>query len=440
VKSIRARLITGLLSLAALVTLLSGTLTYRRILEETSDLFDYQLRQMALSLRDQTSVTPTLDLPPQGDADFVIQVWNPFGTRVYLSRPGLPLIDRAVIGYTDLEVQGQRWRAYALQTDSGVIQIAQPWRVRQQLARAAALRSVYPILLFLPLMAIAIGWIVGRGLAPLSRVAREVQQRDAHSLAPIDTPALPLEVSPLVNELNRLLARLSAAFEAQRTFVADAAHELRSPLTVLRLQVQLLQRAPDAAARQTATEQLGAAIERAIHLAAQLLTLARSEADSVTESVPLSLEAAAREGVTDAATAAAHKGTDLTLEAEPGVQVRGDAAALRILVRNLVDNAVRHTPAAGHVRVWIGRAAGGDPLLRVEDSGPGIPASERARIFDRFYRRAGSPEGGSGLGLAIVRAIADRHGAAVALEDAAGGGLAVTVRFASQPPAVPEKS
>ncbi|MBL6751647.1 MAG: sensor histidine kinase N-terminal domain-containing protein [Nevskia sp.] len=437
--SIRARLIAGLLALAAVVLLLSVTLTYRRILEETSGLFDYQLRQMALSLRDQASMAPTLDLPPQGeDADFVIQIWNPFGTRVYLSRPGLPMLDRAVLGYSDLSLQGQRWRAYALQTDYGVIQVAQPWRVREQLARAAALRSVYPLLLFLPLMAIAIGWTVGRGLAPLSRVAREVQQRDAYSLKPIQAPALPREISPLVNELNRLLARLSAAFETQRAFVADAAHELRSPLTALRLQVQLLQRAPDEAARRTATEQLGQAIDRAIHLATQLLTLARSESDTAAGVAAVELETAAREGAADTAPLAVHKQIDLALDAEPGVQVRGDAAALRILARNLIDNAVRYTPPGGRVHVRIARAADGAATLRVEDSGPGIPPSERERIFDRFYRRSGAPDGGSGLGLAIVRAIAERHGAAIGLDQAPGGGLAVTVRFASQPDPGPD--
>jgi two-component system OmpR family sensor kinase/two-component system sensor histidine kinase QseC len=441
VTSIRARLIAGLLVLAALVSLLTGTLTYRRILDETSGLFDYQLRQMALSLRDQASMAPTLDLPPQsGDADFVIQIWNPFGNRVYLSRPGLPMLDRAVLGYADLDLQGERWRAYALQTDYGVIQVAQPWRVREQLARSAALRSVFPVLLFLPLMALAIAWTVGRGLAPLSRVMREVQRRDAYSLKPIEAPALAREISPLVSELNRLLIRLSSAFETQRAFVADAAHELRSPLTALRLQVQLLQRAPDETARRTAIEQLSQAIDRAIHLAAQLLDLARSESGAAAEAGALELEAVAREGAADAAANAAHKNIDLALEAEPGVRVQGDASALRILARNLVDNAVRYTPAEGRVRVRIGHDADGNPILCVEDSGPGIPPQERARIFDRFYRRAGSPEGGSGLGLAIVRAIADRHGARIGLEDAPGGGLQVTVRFASQPQGAAAKS
>jgi signal transduction histidine kinase len=428
-RSIRARLLIALLAVVAAISLLAGTLTYRRVLAETSTLFDYQLRQMALSLR----VAPRLELPPaQADSDFVIQIWDPFGNRVYYStRPGLPLINSTALGYADVEVGGRAWRTYGLQTLDGVIQIAQPVSVRESLARGAAFRVVIPLLLLLPLLGAAVVGVVGSGLEPLRRIAAEVQRRNVDTLAPIATEQLPREVAPLVGELNRLLTRLNAAFQTQRAFVADAAHELRSPLTALRLELQLLDRAPDEAARREARQNLGAAVERAIRLVEQLLTLARSEPRHAAS--PLSrmeLEQAAADGIADAHALALTRDIDLALESQPA-PVQGDREALRTLVRNLVDNAVRYTPAGGRVRVSARGGAGG-ATLEVTDSGPGIPAADRERAFDRFYRRANSPEGGSGLGLAIVKAIADRHGAQVRLDDAPGGGLKVTVGF---PPA-----
>lgn len=436
--SIRARLLIALLALVAAISILAGTLTYRRVLAETSTLFDYQLRQMALSLRSQIPMAPRLELPPdQTDADFVIQIWDVYGTRIYFSRPGLPLINATALGYADVRVGGQQWRTYGLSTLDGVIQIAQPVRVRESLARGAALRVVIPLLLLLPLLGAAVVGVVGSGLRPLRRVAGEVQRRDVHSLAPIAAARLPQEIAPLVNELNRLLTRLNAAFQTQRAFVADAAHELRSPLTALSLELQLLDRAPDETARREARANLGAAVERAIHLVGQLLTLARNEPrEPVGELTPIALEQPVAEGIADVHALAAVRRIELTLEADPAV-VKGDREALRTLVRNLVDNAVRYTPEGGHVRVRTRgdsrAAARGEPaVLEVADSGPGIAAADRERAFDRFYRRAGSPQGGSGLGLAIVRAIADRHGAEVRLGDAADGGLLVTVAF---PPA-----
>jgi two-component system OmpR family sensor kinase/two-component system sensor histidine kinase QseC len=427
--SIRTRLLIALLALVAATSLLAGMFTYRRVLAETSTLFDYQLRQMALSLRSQVSLAPRLELPPdQADADFVIQIWDLYGTRVYFSRPGLPLINATALGYANIGVAGESWRTYGLQTLNGVIQIAQPVRVREALARGAALRVVIPLLLVLPLLGAAVVGVVGTGLAPLRRMAFEVQRRDAHSLTPITAERLPQEVAPLVNALNRLLVRLHAAFQAQRAFVADAAHELRSPLTAVRLELQLLDRAPDEAARREARANLGAAVERAIHLVEQLLTLARSEPrDATSELAKTALEQAAAEGIADAHALALARPIDHALDPEPAT-VQGERDALRILVRNLVDNAVRYTPMGGRVRVRTQSGAAG-AVLEVTDSGPGIPPADRERAFDRFYRRANAPEGGSGLGLAIVKAIADRHGARVSLDDAPGGGLRVSVSF-----------
>src|SRR3984957_1184421 len=323
--SIRARLLVALLALVAGASLLVGTLTYRRVLADTSTLFDYQLRQMALSLRSQIPMAPRLELPPdQAGADFVIQIWDPYGARVYFSRPGLPLINATALGYADVDAGGLKWRTYGLQTLDGVIQIAQPVRVRESLARGAALRVVIPLLLLLPLLGAAVAAVVGSGLRPLRRVAGEVQRRDAHSLAPIAAARLPQEIAPLVGELNRLLMRLSAAFQTQRAFVADAAHELRSPLTALSLELQLLDRAPDETARLEARANLGAAVQRAIHLVEQLLTLARNEPREPGGPLPsIALEQPVGDAIADAHPLAAARHVELSLDADSAM-VRGD--------------------------------------------------------------------------------------------------------------------
>jgi signal transduction histidine kinase len=433
-KSIRARLLVALIILVALISLLAAAVTYRRVWNETSTLFDYQLRQMALSLRSQISLAPRIEVPPdQGDSDFVVQIWDIFGARTYVSRPGLPMINQTVLGYADLTLRGQPWRAYGLQTADGVIQIAQPVQVREVLARAAAERVVIPLIFLLPIMIGAVAWIVRRGLDPLRFVAAEVQRRDARTLAPLGTDHLPREIEPLVNELNRLLERLRQAFAAQRAFISDAAHELRSPLTALRLQLQLLDRAPDETERLEARARLGAAVERAIHLVEQLLTLARSEPqDAAMELENVDLAAAAADAIKDTHDLALARKIDLGLEAPPGLNVQGDREALRTLVRNLVDNAVRYTPPGGTVQVRCWSAAP-RAQLEVSDTGPGIPPGEKKRVFDRFYRRAAAQEDGTGLGLAIVKAIAERHGAQIDLGEAPGGGLRVAVSFPLAP-------
>jgi len=224
----------------------------------------------------------------------------------------------------------------------------------------------------------------------------------------------------------------ATALQAQRDFTADAAHELRSPLTALSLQVQLLERAHDATGRAAALAELRGGIARAVHLVDQLLKLARlgPEVGSATEPVRLA-ELAARV-LAEHAPLATAKAIDLGLgEVDPGLSVRGDPAGLRLLLSNLVGNAVRYTPDGGRVDVSV-LAEGPQAWLVVSDTGPGIPADERGRVFDRFYRRPGETAEGSGLGLAIVRAVADRHGADVRLGVADGGGLRVEVRF---PPA-----
>ena len=230
--------------------------------------------------------------------------------------------------------------------------------------------------------------------------------------------------------------RLRAALGRERAFMADAAHELRTPLTALHLQAGMLTRASGDAEREAAMAGVAAGVHRVIHLVEQLLSLARQEPRAQSVPLPVRLDDAAREVVAELVPLADAGGVDLGICAAQPASVTGDAEGLRTLLRNLVDNAVRYTPAGGRVDVSIEAGAGAGSIaargarLLVADNGPGIPATERERVFDRFYRRPGAPAPGSGLGLAIVQTIAAAHGATVALSDGPGGkGLVVTVEF-----------
>lgn len=428
--SIRIRVLLALLGMLALTALVLGGLTYRNVLAETEALFDYQLRQMALSLRDQGEIAPeqanTLN---DEQLDVVVQIWTADGRIIYPPRLRSDLPTRALLGFADIAVQGKTWRTFSVSTGDRVIQVAQPLQIRQKLAADAALRSVTPLFLIAPVMALLLWWLAARMLAPLQRLTDGVKARDEQSLQALPTAGLPDEAAPLVVALNGLLQRLDASLGAQRAFVADAAHELRSPLTALKLQMQLLQRAPDDAARQAATQALTAGIDRAARLVEQLLALARAEPGApATTHASVDLNEAVRAAVAETVPFAAARGTSVELFADAPVTLHGDAAALTALARNLADNAVRYSPPGARVELRV-LLDSGVPMLQVDDAGPGIAAADRERVFDRFYRHAAGDEPGTGLGLAIVRSVARQHGAAVTLGDSPLGGLRVAVRF-----------
>jgi signal transduction histidine kinase len=426
-RSIRARLLSWLLGCVTLVALAAGWGVYRSALVDTDELFDYQLRQLALSLRDQGNVQALAD--PDESGDVVVQIWDDGGTRIYLSRPDSNLPDQATLGFQDLHTESGDWRVFGVQLRGRTIRVAQPTSVRHELARAHAARTLVPILVLLPLLAVALWFGVERALRPLSSVVREVRSRDSALLTPLSEEHLPEEIHTLVQALNGLLRRLSTALDAQRAFVSDAAHELRSPLTALSLQLQLLARAADPRALESARERLAAGVQRATHLVNQLLTLARNDPEaSSRELVPVRLGETARQAVGDMAPLANAREVDLGLASADDVTLAGDPDALRVLMRNLVDNAVRYTPRGGRVDVSVARR-GGEAVLEVADTGPGIPPAERERVFARFYRAQGSDEGGSGLGLAIVKTIAERHSGRVEFGSATDGGLVVRVVF-----------
>jgi two-component system, OmpR family, sensor kinase len=432
--SIRRQLIGALLAAVAATLLLAAVATYRVARQEVDELFDYHLRQLALSLRDQafSSAHNPLDASElDDDFDFVIQVWTREGSRLYFSHPHASLPNRAQLGFATIDTAEGRWRVFAVALRDQIVQVSQPLAARERLAAAAAARTLLPSLVLLPLLAALLWWLVGRSLAPLDRIALSVRRRSPALLDPLSTASVPAEARPLVDALNDLLVRLQSALEAQRAFVADAAHELRTPLTALQLQAQLAERATTPAEREAALAELRRGLQRAAHVVQQLLTLARQDPEAAPERppVPIRLAELAAQAAADHATLAEHRQIDLGVgAADYGIVVSGDFSALRTLVANLVDNAVRYTPRGGRVDLAVGRDDG-RPWLEVADSGPGIPAEDREHVFNRFFRRQDTAEPGSGLGLAIVQAIAARHGARVALGEATLGGLSARVIF-----------
>ena len=433
--SLRARL-TGALLLAVLAfAALQAAVTYRTARAETEALFDAQMQRIALSLSGSLGAGALSDDAPAADTpaarEMIIQIWRADGVMLYRSPQGRLLPPQTAIGFSDTVAGGEPYRIYALRTATQVVQVAQQTEARGRMAGQLALRAVLPVALLAPVLMLIVWWVVGRAIGPIERVRRQVAARRPDDLAPLPTAGLPAEVRPLVGEMNGLLTRLSDAWDALTHFTADAAHELRSPLAALRLQAQSLQRAPDDATRAIASERLLAGIDRATRLVEQLLALARQQgAGEGAELVSLDLTALARNALADAEPEAARHAIALTLDAPTAhVVLRADEAALAVLLRNLLGNALRHTPPGGQVRVGVREEASVIDLT-VEDSGPGIAPDERARVLDRFYRVPGTPGHGSGLGLAIVRAIAERHGAALTLDASPTlGGLRVMLRW-----------
>ena len=432
--SIRRELLVSLLGAVLIAGLLAALTVYYQARNEFGELLDYQLRQMALAVRDDAATARSGEAPPPYGFDYAIQVMSEDGLRLYYSRSRVrqPPITRS--GYDRIETAEGPWRVYTMLNAGSAVQVAQPMGLRDSLAARAAWRTLAPFLLVVPLLAVLVWLSVTRGLRPLDSLAGALGVRTAHSLEPVPDKGLPTEIRPVVASLNDLLLRLSRALSSQRAFVADAAHELRSPLTALKLQLQLAGRAEDETERATALHASREGLDRMTRLVEQLLTLAREDPTRTGDAwQTLDICQIAAEIVGRYAPLADARRIDIGLERrDSDVTLRGDAEGIRTVLSNLVDNALRYTPAGGRVDVrviTIDTAA----VIEVSDTGPGIPPEDRERVFDRFYRRAGSDVPGSGLGLAIVRSIASRHGASVTLQDGTEGrGLTVRVVFPTQ--------
>lgn len=423
--SIRRRLLAALLGALLGAGLIAALATYASARGEVDALLDDELRQIALSLRDhaQLDVARLQRASDDPELRVLVQIWDPAFERPYSSRAIDPLPRLKAEGFATVEHEGRSWRIYATPSGTQAIQVAQPTALRAELAARSAGRLLLPVVVLLPFLGLLGWWIVGRGLAPLSGVAQTLAQRDPTSLQPVAVEELPIEVQPLVESLNALLQRLEGSFDTQRRFAADAAHELRTPLTALTLQVQLAARAQSELERATALERMEQGVKRATRLVKQLLTMARLDPEAATTpAVPTDLCLLANGVVDELQPLAAQKSITLKMEVSAPVRVLGQEDALRILLTNLIDNAIRYTAPGGRVDVSVQQSNASVHLI-VQDNGPGVPADERERVFDRFYRGRDAAAGGSGLGLAIVRQIAEMHGGSVTLRprtDASG--------------------
>lgn len=436
--SIRRWLLFALLALLAAVALVGGTLTYASARAEVDKLLDEELRQVALSLRDHARLdTERIERSAQRpEQRLLVQLDDARRAQPYRSRDVAPLPTTRAEGFRSIEHAGEAWRVFALPNDVQTIQVAQPLAQRRSLALYLTLRILAPLIVLIPLAAALLWWIVGRALRPLHALGAQLSQRQPAAFAPLALEPLPVEAQPLVAALNALLARLQAAFEQQRSLVADAAHALRTPLTAVTLQAQLAQRA-NGPERDAALARLEAGVKRASHVVAQLLALARLDPEAAgAPARPLDLAQLVRNVGDELRPLAERSQLALEIETPARACLAGHEAALHMALTNLVDNALRYTPA-GAVRVALDQEAD-SWTLRVSDTGPGIPADERERVFDRFYRGRDSTAPGSGLGLAIVREVARLHGGSVHIAEAAPGRGTTVVLYLPTSPGLPD--
>ena len=445
--SIRRRVVVWVLAALGVASPLLLAAAYLITLDEIDEVLDDSLRQTALLLADRdlgwTLPTHAADPVPSledTESKLVAVAWRPDGSLLFSSQPDLRVAFSATPGPSMQRIESVAWHVFTVVQPDRVIQVAQPASVRREGAAEAATQLVLPLSVLVVLMGGLLLAALRRGMAPLRPTSEAIARRGATSLEPLDEHHVPVELLPMVRTLNDLLRRLSAAFAAQRDFVADAAHELRSPVTALQLQLQVLQQSAHGVDRDEAMAAMASGIARMRRLIEQLLDLSKTLEDdhrgATDEGEPVHLTELARSVVAGLSEAALRRRIDLGVEVEGDVAVAGDPAQLEMLLRNLVENALKYTPPGGVVDVVVGPVDGA-PAIRVIDDGPGIAPAERERVFDRFYRSPesnASADSGSGLGLAIVKAIAERHRASVTLHGGRGpAGLEVRVVF-PQPP------
>lgn len=364
---------------------------------------------------------------------YLFQIWNRSNQVILHSAhsPAEPFSDKKN-GFSDKKINDQYWRVFtSTDPNSGLtFAVADSYNVRDQMLHLLTLDDIYIMLLIYPLSGILIWFIIGRGLRSIQRVASEVAQRAADHLNPVDLEAVPMEIQPLIDELNKLFLRLKQAFEREQRFAADAAHELRTPLAALRTQAQVALKATEAHDRQIQLQNVITGVDRCTHVIQQLLTLCRMSPDSATLENPVEVDInkLAAEVIGQLAPIAIDKQIEIELIAkDSNAVVMGNTTGLYALIRNLVDNAIRYTPKNGTIRVFV-NTDNHHVMLRVVDNGPGIPVDLRARVFERFFRVLGSNAQGSGLGLAIVQQIVKLHSGDVSLGvPEAGTGLEVKV-------------
>ncbi len=423
--SIQRRLLVWLIGAVLLTGLLVSVITYLLAWDAFNRVRDYGLEQIAHSVV-RHGVQTTHDERREDGGQFISQIWSSDGELLYASiDDGGP--PRQEDGFNVVDWHEATWRTYTLTERGLTIQVASSVARRARTFAEIVPWLLIPLAALIVGLSVFIGAAVKRALAPLDGVRREVEQRGATRLQAIDDAGLPDEVAPLVRTLNELLRRLDEAMAGQRQFLSDAAHELRTPLAVIKLQAQLAARAQDARERATALAQLEQGVARGSHLVGQLLSMARLEPSAGRlERERVALDELARTVVADYSALADARGIDLGLSRCDAVAVQGDAHALRVLLGNLIDNALHYCPTGSRVDVAVAAIASG-AMLCVVDDGPGIPDSERDSVFQRFHRLAGAEIPGSGLGLSIARRIVTLHGGHIKLGGAQPRGLSVRV-------------
>ncbi|HVY81646.1 MAG TPA: ATP-binding protein [Steroidobacteraceae bacterium] len=444
--SLRGRLLALLLAMTVGLWAVSGVIIYIEFNKEGRQYFDESLAEagaLLLSLAEHEIRehgpgigAELMRAESQHNAhELAFQIWTEDHRAAYRtsSAPERPFVPLDASGFGWSTVNGKSMRTYATWNDSRTLQIqlAEPLTRRADLSAWTYAHLTILALLLLPLAMLLIWWILTRSLSPLRRLAGDVALRSPDDLQPVTGDDAPSEVAPLVDAMNRLFARVRDALQMERRFTADAAHELRSPLAAIRANAQVMSAARSPDELHEAAADLLASVDRSTRLVDQLLVLARIDgtANAAPELSDVDLSQLAAEECSRMRPLANRRNTQIVLHAAPAV-ARGESSLLAVLLRNLIDNAVRYSPEGSHVTVSAGPAEEGGARVRVTDEGPGIPAAERERIYERFYRALGNEATGSGLGLSIVRRICALHGASVETDEGPDGrGTCFTVRF-----------
>lgn len=438
--SLKKRLLVLVLSAIALVWLTAALMTYFDARDELNEVLDAHLAQAASLLAAQSPHeieeidTDHVPLLHKYERRVAFQVWeNGKVLRLHsINAPNTPLAP-SDHGFSTQLIDGRSWRVFSTWDESGhhLIHVAEQADTRARLARGIAGYLIFPLLIALPVLALLLWWAIANALRPLNVLSEQVEQRAPDNLAALQPAAAPEEVLPLIERLNRLFVRIQQSMENERRFTADAAHELRTPVAAIKAQAQVARAARAEQERIHALDSAIAGCDRATHLIEQLLTLARLDADQAPALEICALRTLASECIAELAPMALNQGIQLELADGEEVAVPGRPMLLRVLMRNLLDNAIRHTPAGTTVIVDIATRQG-RPCLAVSDNGPGLPPEELARIAERFHRPVGTSASGSGLGLSIAKRIAEIHAAEFQVSAAAPHGLCVTVMFGAR--------
>lgn len=441
--SLRRRLLVWLWLALILVGSASAAFAYLHAGSEADELLDYQMAQVAQFVAAQSftaaapaAIDPQLDFDQDAEDDLIVTVRDPSGQVLYASRPGAPLPALDWLGLRTLPLGGRAYRVFSAQSGGRRIVVAQQIETRREAAAAAAWSALLPVGLMLPVLGLMIGLVIRRQLRPLPVVAAEIARRPPLALEPLPVAGLPGEIRPLIDEINRLLARQRDAIQREQRFIADAAHALRTPLAALQLQSDVLEGSPDPVENAARRGELRAGIRRAVRLADHLLALALSEPAAGAVAASTDLDAALAEACGLYQPAAAARQVKLDLCGRCGAVVPGDARHLALLVGGLLDNALRYTPAGGRV-VMSTRVDDEGTWLQVLDEGPGLAEPELEKVFERFYRARGDETEGSGLGLAVVRSVTEQLGGRVRLENRADRSGLIAQIWLPRPAAAP---